>query len=51
MVIFQRTSANKIRGGTKPLYDAGINIAVHKVDNTFENNYAECTKTGMGKRG
>lgn len=51
IVIFQRTSANKIRGGTKPLYDAGINIAVYKVDNTFVNNYAECTKNRYGETG
>lgn len=51
VVIFQRTSANKIRGGTKPLYDAGINIAVYKIDNTFENNYAECTKNRYGETG
>ena len=53
MVIFQRTSANKIREGTKLLYDAGINIEVRKVDNAFENNYVVCTKnrnwvTGLG---
>ena len=51
IVIFQRTSQGKIRGGTKPLYDAGINIMVHKVDNTFVNNYAECTKNRYGQTG
>ena len=51
VVIFQRTAGNKIRGGTKPLYDAGINIAVHKVDNTFKNNYAECMKNRYGETG
>ncbi|KAB2913815.1 MAG: hypothetical protein F9K23_16360 [Bacteroidetes bacterium] len=51
IVIFQRTSGGKIRGGTKPLYDAGINIIVHKVDNNFINNYAECTKNRYGQTG
>lgn len=51
IVIFQRTSAGKIRGGTKPLFDAGINVIVHKVDNTFSNNYAECTKNRYGETG
>jgi len=44
IVIFQRTTGNKIRGGTEPLYDAGINIEVVKVDDTFVNNYAKTTK-------
>ena len=51
IVLFQRTSGGKIRGGTKPLYDAGINIMVRKVDNTFVNNYAECTKNRYGQTG
>ncbi len=51
IVLFQRTSANKIRGGTKPLYDAGINIEVKKVDDTFVNNYANATKNRYGGTG
>lgn len=51
IVLFQRTTSGKIRGGTKPLYDAGINIMVHKVDNNFINNYAECTKNRYGETG
>jgi len=51
IVLFQRTSANKIRGGTKPLYDAGINIEVTKVDDTFVNNYAVASKNRYGQTG
>ena len=51
IVLFQRTSGNTIRGGTKPLYDAGINIEVNKVDDTFVNNYAVCTKNRYGETG
>ena len=51
IVLFQRTSANKIRGGTKPLYDAGINIEVVKADETFINNYAVATKNRYGQTG
>lgn len=51
VVLFQRTSANKIRGGTKPLYDAGINIDVVKSDDTFINNYAVATKNRYGQTG
>lgn len=49
IVLFQRTSANKIRGGTKPLYDAGINIDVVKADESFVNNYAVTTKNRYGQ--
>ncbi|MBS1981683.1 MAG: hypothetical protein JST74_10980 [Bacteroidetes bacterium] len=51
IVLFQRTSANKIRGGTKPLFDAGINIEVKKVDDTFVNNYAVASKNRYGETG
>ncbi len=51
VVIFQRTGAKIIRGGTNPLYDAGINIELFKVDDTFENNYAKTTKNRYGKTG
>lgn len=49
IVLFQRTSGNKIRGGTKPLYDAGINIDVVKADESFVNNYAITTKNRYGQ--
>lgn len=42
--LFQRNSKNTIRGGPGPLFDASINIEVHKVDDTFVNNYAVCSK-------
>lgn len=51
IVIFQRTAGNKIRGGTRPLFDAGINIDVVKVDDTFVNNYAITKKNRYGKAG
>ena len=40
-----------IRGGTAPLFDAGINIEVVKVDDTFVNNYAVTTKNRYGVTG
>ncbi len=51
IVIFQRTTQKTIRGGTAPLFDAGINIEVVKVDDTFENNYALTTKNRYGVTG
>ncbi|TPN82923.1 antirestriction protein [Aquimarina algicola] len=51
IVIFQRTTQKTIRGGTAPLYDAGINIEVVKVDDTFQNNYAVTTKNRYGITG
>ncbi|WP_299219767.1 antirestriction protein [uncultured Aquimarina sp.] len=51
IVIFQRTTQKTIRGGTAPLYDAGINIEVIKVDDTFRNNYAVTTKNRYGITG
>ena len=51
IVIFQRTTGKTIRGGTAPLFDAGINIEVIKVDDTFKNNYAVTTKNRYGITG
>jgi nucleoside-triphosphatase THEP1 len=51
IVLFQRTSGNKIRGGTKPLYDAGINLEAIKEDDTFVNNYVKATKSRYGQTG
>lgn len=51
IVIFQRTTQKTIRGGTAPLFDAGINIEVVKVDDTFANNYAVTTKNRYGVTG
>ncbi len=48
IAIFQRTTQKTIRGGTAPLFDAGINIEVVKVDDTFVNNYAITTKNRYG---
>ncbi len=44
IVIFQRTTQKTIRGGTAPLFDAGINIEVVKADDSFKNNYAITSK-------
>ncbi|GAB4235491.1 MAG: hypothetical protein Tsb0034_09630 [Ekhidna sp.] len=51
IVIFQRTTRGTIRGGTAPLFDAGINLEVVKVDDTFKNNYAVGTKNRYGETG
>ncbi len=51
IVIFQRTTQKTIRGGTAPLYDAGINIEVVKADASFKNNYAVTTKNRYGETG
>ncbi len=51
IVIFQRTTQKTIRGGTAPLYDAGINIEVVKADDSFKNNYAVTTKNRYGVTG
>ena len=51
IVIFQRTTQKTIRGGTAPLYDAGINIEVVKVNDTFIKNYATATKNRYGITG
>lgn len=51
IVIFQRTTQGTIRGGTAPLFDAGINLEVVKVDDSFKNNYAVATKNRYGETG
>ncbi|WP_108866848.1 antirestriction protein [Aquimarina aquimarini] len=51
IVIFQRTTQKTIRGGTAPLFDAGINIEIVKADDTFKNNYAVTTKNRYGVTG
>jgi len=51
IVIFQRTTQGTIRGGTAPLFDAGINLEVVKVDDSFQNNYAVATKNRYGETG
>ncbi len=51
IVIFQRTTQKTIRGGTAPLFDAGINIEVVKADDMFKNNYATTTKNRYGVTG
>lgn len=51
IVIFQRTTQGTIRGGTAPLFDAGINLEVVKVDDSFQNNYVVATKNRYGETG
>ena len=51
IVIFQRTTQGTIRGGTAPLFDAGINLEVVKADDTFVNNYVVATKNRYGVTG
>ncbi len=51
VVIFQRTTQKTIRGGTAPLFDAGINIEVVKADDSFRNNYAVTSKNRYGITG
>lgn len=51
IIIFQRTTQGTIRSGTAPLFDAGINLEVVKVDDTFMNNYAAATKNRYGVTG
>ncbi|WP_271782293.1 antirestriction protein [Aquimarina algiphila] len=51
IVIFQRTTQKTIRGGTAPLFDAGINIEIIKADDTFRNNYAITSKNRYGVTG
>lgn len=48
VVIFQRTSQGTIRGGTRPLYDAGINLEAVKSDKGFDQNYVQATKNRYG---
>ncbi len=51
IILFQRTTGGQIRGGNSPLFNAGINIEVNKVDETFSNNYAVATKNRYGATG
>ena len=44
VVIFQQNGEGGTRGGVSPDYDSPCHIKVHKVDNTFKNNYAEMKK-------
>lgn len=49
--LFQSTTGGEMRGGNAPEFDAYINIEVKKVDETFVNNYAVCTKNRFGGTG
>lgn len=49
--IFQRTSSGEIRGGTKAIFDASVNVEAVKVDDTFQNNYVFCSKNRYGATG
>jgi len=49
--LFQSTTGGEMRGGNKPEYDAYVNIEVNKVDDSFVNNYAVCTKNRFGGTG
>jgi hypothetical protein len=49
--LFQSTTGGEMRGGNKPEFDAYVNIEVVKVDDTFVNNYAVCTKNRFGGTG
>ncbi|MGB0851583.1 MAG: hypothetical protein ACPGTP_10055, partial [Bacteroidia bacterium] len=51
VVIFQSTSGNTVRGGTRPLFDCDVVIHVHKHENGFEHNYAICEKNRMHTEG
>lgn len=49
--LFQSTTSGEMRGGNKPEFDAYVNIEVVKVDDTFKNNYAVCSKNRFGGTG
>ena len=51
VVLFQRVSNGVIKGGTAPLFDAGINLEAVKVDDSFKNNYVIATKNRYGETG
>lgn len=51
IVVFQMAANKIIRGGTAPLFDAGINIEVKKPTPRFEENYAIATKNRYGATG
>lgn len=44
VIIFQQNGTGGTRGGVTADFDAPIAIKVHKVDDTFKNNYAELIK-------
>ena len=44
VVIFQQNGAGGTRGGVSADYDSPVLIKVHRVDETFKNNYAELLK-------
>ncbi len=50
VIIFQRTVTGTIRGGTRPIFDAGIVLKVVK-GKTFSENYAYCDKNRYGATG
>lgn len=45
IIIFQQNGTGGTRGGIKADYDTPIKIKVHKVDDSFVNNYAELQKS------
>lgn len=49
--LFQSTTGGEMRGGNSPEFDAYVNIEVTKVDDSFVNNYAICTKNRFGGTG
>lgn len=49
--LFQSTTGGEMRGGNSPEFDAYINVEVNKVDDSFKNNYAVCTKNRFGSTG
>lgn len=49
--LFQSTTSGEMRGGNRPEFDAYVNVEVRKVDDTFKNNYAVCTKNRFGGTG
>jgi antirestriction protein ArdC len=51
IALMQSTTSGEIRGGNRPEFDAYINIEVVKVDNSFVNNYAFCSKNRFGATG
>jgi hypothetical protein len=51
VAIFQSTSGGEIRGGTKPLFDAPVNVYVNKEGFDFTKNYAQLEKSRYGNVG
>jgi antirestriction protein ArdC len=44
VIIFQQTTDGKTKGGTAADYDSPVLLKVHRVDETFKNNYVELKK-------